>query len=244
MKTVAIIQARMSSTRLPGKVLMDLCGQTVLERVVRRIQCCRYVDEIIVATSTLPANDEIEAKCRQMHVPVFRGSESDVLDRFFKAAIAHNADICVRVTADNPLIDPALSDEIIRQFKQANPPVDYASNKIPPSYPQGLDTEVFTIDALKRTWQHASLPYEREHVTIFIYEHPDQFRLLNIMSDVGRADWRWTLDALEDLEFIRQIYARLGPTNGFTWQQVVDLLKKEPALCTINQHVLQKPIRE
>ena len=196
MKTVAIIQARMGSSRLPGKVLMDLGGQTVLERVVRRVQHCKYVDEIVVATSILPVDDEIVATCGQMDVPVFRGSESDVLDRFLMAADAHHADICVRITADCPLIDPGLSDEIIRLFKQANPPVDYASNKIPQSYPRGLDTEVFTIAALKRAWQNASLPYERAHVTIYIYEHPEQFKLLSITSDVERADWRWTLDTL------------------------------------------------
>jgi len=234
----------MSSSRLPGKVLMDLCGQTVLERLVRRIQRCRYVDEIIVATSTLPDSDEIVAKCRQMYVPVFRGSESDVLDRFFKAAVAYGADICVRITADNPLIDPELSDEIIRRFKQANPPVDYASNKIPPSYPQGLDTEVFTIDALKRAWQNASMPYERAHVTIYIYEHPEQFKLLSITSEVGRADWRWTLDTPEDLDFIRTIYARLGPANRFTWRDVIALLESEPTLRNINQHVVQKTVHE
>lgn len=244
MKIVAIIQARMGSTRLPGKVLLDLAGQTVLERVVRRIQRCQYVDEIVVATSILPVDNDIVAACRQMGVFFFRGSETDVLDRFLKAAYAHCADICVRITADCPLIDPGVSDEIIRRFGQENPPVDYASNKIPQSYPRGLDTEVFTLAALERAWQNASMPYEREHVTISIYEHPDQFKLLSIKSDVERADWRWTLDTLEDLEFIRTIYDRLGPTNNFTWHDVVDLLEKEPALNAINQHVLQKPVRE
>jgi spore coat polysaccharide biosynthesis protein SpsF len=234
----------MGSSRLPGKVLMDLAGQTVLERVARRIQCCKYVDEVVVATSILPVDDDIAATCRQIDVPVFRGSESDVLDRFLKAAYAHRADICVRITADCPLIDPGVSDEIIRCFGQANPPVDYASNKIPQSYPRGLDTEVFTLAATERAWQNASLPYEREHVTIYIYEHPDQFKLLSITSDVDRADWRWTLDTLEDLKFIRQIYARLGSATRFSWRDIIALLEQEPTLRNINQHIAQKPVHE
>ena len=244
MKTVAIIQARMGSSRLPGKVLMDLAGQTVLERVVRRIQRCEYVDEVVVATSFLPVDDNIVATCRQIDVSVFRGSETDVLDRFWMAANAQHADICVRITADCPLIDPGVSDDIIRRFMQANPAIDYASNKIPQSYPRGLDTEVFTITALERAWQNALLPYERSHVTIYIYEHPDQFGLLSIVSDVNRADWRWTLDTLEDLEFIRQIYLRLGAADRFTWRDVIALLEKEPELRNINRHVMQKMVRE
>ena len=244
LKTVAIIQARMGSTRLPGKVLMDLCGQTVLERVVRRVQKCKYVNKIVVATSILPVDDEIEKACRKIDVPVFRGSESDVLDRFLRAAYAHHADICVRITADCPLIDPGLSDEIIQRFMQANPAVDYASNKIPQSYPRGLDTEVFSLAALKRAWENASQSYERTHVTIYMYEHPNQFSLLSITNDVNRADWRWTLDTSEDLEFIRQIYSRLGVTDRFTWRDVLALLINEPALRNINQHVVQKMVRE
>lgn len=223
---------------------MDLGGQTVLERVVRRVQKCKNVNEIVVATSMLPVDDEIVKACGIMDVPVFRGSESDVLDRFLKVAYAHHADICARITADCPLIDPGLNDEIIQLFMQANPAVDYASNKIPQSYPRGLDFEVFTIAALERAWQNASLPYERAHVTIYIYEHPDQFKLLSITSDVKRADWRWTLDTLEDLEFIRQIYARLGKADRFTWHDVIALLENEPTLSKINQHVVQKRVHE
>jgi spore coat polysaccharide biosynthesis protein SpsF len=234
----------MGSSRLSGKVLMDLAGQTVLERVVRRVQRCKYVDEVVVATSVSPADDEIVAKCGQMEVPVCRGSESDVLDRFFMAAHAHQADICVRITADCPLLDPEVSDEIIRRFRQANPSVDYASNKIPQSFPRGLDTEVFTIAALERAWQNASLPYERAHVTIYMYEHPDQFKLLSVMCDVDRANWRWTLDTLEDLIFIRQIYARLCPDERFTWRDVIAIVEQEPALCNINRHIVQKPVQE
>ena len=244
MKRVAIIQAHMGSSRLPGKVLMDLAGQTMLERVVRRAQRCREVDDVVVATSTLAADYAIEAACRGMGVPVFRGSETDVLDRFMHAARAYNADIIVRITSDCPLIDPQLSDHIIRCFNRADPPVDYASNKIPQSYPRGLDTEAFTFKALQRAWQRATERYERLHVTIYIYEHPEEFKLLSVTSGVNRADWRWTVDTQEDLDFVRQVYAMLGPSGNFTWHDVIALLDRDPTLREINRHVLQKPLRD
>jgi spore coat polysaccharide biosynthesis protein SpsF len=244
MKTVAIIQAHMGSSRLPGKVLMDLGGKTVLERVVGRTQRCRELDQVVVATATLPSDDVIVDACNRMQVPVFRGSDSDVLDRFTGAARAYAAEICVRITSDCPLIDPGVSDEIIRRFKQASPPVDYASNKIPQSYPRGLDTEVFTFESLERAWRQATEPYERTHVTIYIHERPEQFRLLSIVSDVDRADWRWTVDTGEDLEFLRQVYRRIGGDGFFSWKEVLALLEREPSLREINRHVRQKGARE
>lgn len=244
MRTVAIIQAHMGSSRLPGKILMNIAGQTMLERVVRRTQRCAGLDDIVIATSTLSIDDSIAAECGKMSVPVFRGSDSDVLDRFTKAAMAHAADICVRITSDCPLIDPEVSGFIIGRFFEASPPVDYASNKIPQSYPRGLDTEVFTRDALERAWRKAAHPYQRSHVTIYIYENPDQFRLLSITSDVDRHDWRWTVDTQEDLEFVRKVYGRLGKDGNFSWHDVVALLEREPMLCDINKQVVQKPVAD
>lgn len=232
----------MGSSRLPGKVLMDIAGQTMLERVVRRTRRCAGLDDIVVATSTLPIDDAIAAECGKMDVPVFRGSDSDVLDRFTKAATAHAADVCVRITSDCPLVDPEVSGFILRRFFEANPPVEYASNKIPQSYPRGLDTEVFTRDALERAWRDAAHPYQRSHVTIYIYENPNQFRLLSITSDVDRHDWRWTVDTREDMEFIREIYGRLGKDGNFSWHDVVALLEREPMLRDINRQVAQKPV--
>lgn len=243
MKTVAIIQSHLGSSRLPGKILMDLVGRTVLERVVRRTQRCRGIDEVVVATSSSRIDDSVETACERIDVPVFRGSDSDVLDRFTKAAQQHLADVCVRITSDCPLIDPEVSDHIIRSFHQAVP-VDYASNKIPQSYPRGLDTEVFTRDALELAWEQAKEPYQRSHVTIYIYEHPEQFTLRSLTSSVNRADWRWTVDTPEDLEFVRQIYSRLGPEDDFGWQDVLALLDREPQLQRINQHIRQKEVHE
>ena len=243
-RTVAIIQARVGSSRLPGKVLHDLAGETVLAQVVRRTRRCRRIDQVIVATSTAPPDDAVAAACAGLSVPCFRGSELDVLDRFLRTAEAHDAAICVRITSDCPLIDPEVSDHVVACFQRSTPPADYASNKIPQTYPRGLDTEVFTLEALRRAHRLATAVYERTHVTIYMYEHPEQFRLLSVVSDVNRADWRWTVDTPEDLEFARAVYRRLGADGHFGWREVVALLEREPELRAINSHVSQKNVRE
>lgn len=243
MKTVAIVQAHMGSSRLPGKVLLDVEGAPVLHRVVARVRRCCRVNQVVVATSTRPLDVPLVSFCEKMDVPVFRGSESDVLDRFLGAARAFEAEVCVRITSDCPLIDPGVSDDIIRRFEAAGSAIDYASNKIPQSFPRGLDTEVFTREALERTWHEATQPYERAHVTIHMYEHPQSFRLLSIVSDVDRSDWRWTVDTSEDLEFVRQVYRRMGGGDLFAWTDVLALLKQEPELRRINAHIRQKDVR-
>jgi spore coat polysaccharide biosynthesis protein SpsF len=243
-RTVAIIQAHMGSSRLPGKVMLDLGGRPVLRRVVDRARAVPGVDEVVVACATLPQDDVLEAACREWGVPVFRGSDGDVLERFRGAAEAFHADACVRITSDCPLLDPGVSGEIVRRFREADPPVDYASNKIPQSFPRGLDTEVFTRAALERAAADATEAYERAHVTIHLYEHPERYRLLGVTSDVDRAEWRWTLDTADDLRFLREVYARLGPGDGFAWTDVVALLQREPDLLEINRHVVQKGAHE
>ena len=238
MKTVAIIQARMGSTRLPGKVLKDLVGKPVLERVVERVQKFKLIDELVVATSSAGEDDAIAQFCQQKKIGCVRGSEHDVLSRFCVAARVTSADICVRITADCPLIDAGVSDEIIAAYKNSKPMVDYASNKIPQSFPRGLDTEVFSRKALEITHERATQIYERTHVTIYIYEHPEQFRLLSIRSDVDRAHWRWTLDTPEDLAFVRAVYERLG--ENFSWRDIVLLVENEMSIGRINAHIPQK----
>ena len=241
MKTVAIVQARVGSTRLPGKVLLDLVGRTVLDRVVQRVRQFTMIDDVIVATSSERADNPIIDECDRIGVASFRGSESDVLDRFVGAVRETDADVCVRLTADCPLLDPGVSDNIISLFLLADD-ADYASNKIPQSFPRGLDTEVFTRDALERAAREAREPYERVHVTPYIYRHPEIFSLLSVTSDVDRSDWRWTIDTPEDIEFVREIYRRLDSRGDFGWQDVVALLENEPSLMWINSHVLQKEI--
>jgi spore coat polysaccharide biosynthesis protein SpsF len=240
MKTVAILQARMGSDRLPGKVLMDLAGQTVLERVCRRAARISGVDEIIVATSDYEEDDAIESECNRLGIAIWRGDAVNVLERFAGAAEHCQAEICIRITCDCPLIDPGVSGMILRRFLNASPAVDYASNKIPQSFPRGLDTEVFFFQALQAARSRANQSYELTHVTIYMYEHPEQFRLLSIVSDVDRAQWRWTLDAPEDLAFIRQVYNELGPGNEFGWEDVLELINRKPELLLINGHVRQK----
>ena len=182
-KVVAIIQARMGSTRLPGKVLLELAGRTMLGRVVRRVRLAGLVDEVVVATTNAPADDPIVDECRRLPVACFRGSEHDVVERYHRAAAAYRADVVVRITADCPLIDPEVTDHVIRAFLQHRP--DYASNTLHRTYPRGLDTEVFTAAALARACHEASEPYQRTHVTPYIYQHPEYFRLLAVTRCEG-----------------------------------------------------------
>lgn len=237
-----MIQARTGSTRLPRKVLHDVHGVTVLGRVIDRVQRFTMIDDVIVATSSDASDDAIVEECGRAKVEAFRGSESDVLDRFLGAANYTDADVCVRLTADCPLLDATVSDSIISLFLEADGAVDYASNKIPQSFPRGLDTEVFSRHALNKAGREAHQQYERVHVTAYMYRHPERFNLLSVTSDVDRADWRWTIDTAEDLEFVREIYRRLDANGNFSWTDVVALLEDEPELMWINSHVQQKAI--
>jgi spore coat polysaccharide biosynthesis protein SpsF len=241
MKIVAIVQARMGSTRLPGKVLVDLGGATTLARVLRRLDRATLLDRIIVATSTASSDDEILQECSRSHVDCFRGSESDVLDRYYSAANTYPADAVVRITADCPLVDPTLVDQTITKFQ--NQSADYASNALQRTYPRGLDVEVFTIAALKLAWQSARRPYEREHVTPYLYEHPDLFRLVSEVGTVDYSQYRWTLDTPEDLQLLRAIYSRFDNKDTFSWLDVITLMGREPQLADLNCNVRQKSLQ-
>jgi spore coat polysaccharide biosynthesis protein SpsF len=237
LKVVAIVQARMGSTRLPGKVLQDLEGETVLARVVKRLGRAHLINELLVATTDRPADDAIVKECSSLGVPVSRGDQNDVLDRYFRASQLAKAEIVVRITSDCPLIDPEITDRTIAAFLGARP--DYASNVLVRTYPRGLDTEVMSVTALGRAWQAARTPYHREHVTPYIYEHPAEFKLLSVTEDEDRSGYRWTLDTAEDLEFVRAIYARLRDEAMFGWRDVLELLDREPALVELNRSVMQ-----
>jgi spore coat polysaccharide biosynthesis protein SpsF len=221
---------------------MDIVGETVLERVVGRVRRFALADDLIVATSTLHPDDAIVKECARIGVSVFRGSETDVLARFAGAAAETDADVCVRLTADCPLLDPGVSDSIISVFIDAGGAADYASNKIPQSFPRGLDTEVFSREALQRAARDARERYERVHVTPYMYRHPEIFTLISVTSDVDRADWRWTIDTAEDLEFVREIYSRVDGMEDFTWEDVIALVEEERSLMWINAGVRQKEI--
>jgi len=242
MNIVAIIQARMGSSRLPGKVSMDLGGETVLGRVVRRLQRSRHISKIVVATTTVPADEVIVAECDRLEVLCFRGSEHDVLDRYYQAARANAADAVVRITSDCPLIDPELVDETVEVFGDKH--ADYASNVFPRTYPRGLDTEVFSFDALDRAWREAREAHQREHVTPYLYEHPQIFKLASLSGAADYSRYRWTLDTLEDLELLRTIYSRFHGRDDFSWKEVLRLMEREPELAELNSQVLQKSVRE
>ena len=242
MRTVAIIQARMSSTRLPHKVLKDLCGESVLARVVRRVQRCRTLDDVWVATSLNGADDSLVAEAERLGVTVFRGNENDVLDRYYQTARDSRADVIVRLTSDCPLIDPDVSDEVVRAFRTQEP--DYASNALVRTYPRGLDTEVIAFLALERAWREAQAPHHRTHVTPYLYENPDQFKLLSVTCPENHSAHRWTLDTEADLVFMRAVYGRFQGNDKFTWHDVLDVVQKRPELEEINCMVRQKALVE
>jgi spore coat polysaccharide biosynthesis protein SpsF len=240
LKVVAIIQARMGSSRLPGKVLQDIQGESMLARVVNRVRRARSIDEILVATTDSSADDVITRECRRCSVPAFRGNEDDVLDRYLGAAQWTNADVVVRITSDCPLIDPEITDKTVRAFLAERP--DYASNTIVRTYPRGLDTEAMTLQTLERAWREANQPHQRAHVTPYIYENPEHFKVLSVTGETDHSQHRWTVDTADDLELVRAIYARLQNQPEFLWRDALALLEREPGLIEINRAVRQKAI--
>ena len=242
MRVVAIIQARMRSTRLPGKVLKDLGGETVLGTVIHRTQRATLLDEVVVATSVLPADDAIQRECERLSVPCFRGDETDVLDRYYHAAQKFAADAIVRITADCPLIDPELIDVTVRAFLDQSP--DYATNAMVETYPRGLDVEVFSREALARAWRSAGKPYQRSHVTPYLYEEPGRFKVISLTAHGNYSGHRWTLDTAEDLEVIRGIYRHFNQRASIGWRDVLGLVENQPELAGANSQIKQKSLHE
>ena len=230
MKTVAIIQARMGSTRLPNKVLADINGSPMLARVVRRVRQARTLDQVVVATSTHPQDDAVEAFCTNEGVACFRGSEDDVLDRYYGAARAVGADVVVRISADCPLHDLRVIDAVVERFDAARH--DYVSNTIDRTYPDGLDTEVFSVGTLERAWRDAKWISEREHVTPYIWKQPELFRIEQVTQPVNLSALRWTVDEPRDLALVREVYRRLG--DEFSMTDVVTLLARDHGLRSVN----------
>jgi spore coat polysaccharide biosynthesis protein SpsF len=232
----AIIQARMGSTRLPGKVMLDLCGSPVIEHVINRLNKSNLIDEIIIATSTDSNNQPLIDFCINKGVSFFVGSEDDVLDRYYQTAIDNNVedeDILIRITSDCPLIDPFVVDKVIQEHISSDN--DYTTNVLDCTYPDGLDCEVFNFSTLKDTWLNANLSSQREHVTLYIRDNPDKFKLGNVKNDVDLSDFRWTLDEKEDFVFIEEVYNNLFDKNSFfTMEDIVELLNEKPELLKIN----------
>ena len=173
---------------------------------------------------------------------VYRGSEDDVLDRYYRTARAFAAEAVVRVTSDCPLIDPAVVDRVVREFLDAGP--DYASNILERTFPRGLDTEVVTREALARAWREAGEPYQRIHVTPYVYQHPDRFRLLSVAAELDASGHRWTVDTAEDLALVRALYDRLGNGDAFGWRQALEVVEREPEIAALNRRVRHKALEE
>jgi spore coat polysaccharide biosynthesis protein SpsF len=231
MKTVALIQARMSSSRLPGKVLQDIAGQPMLWHVVHRAQRVKSIDSVAVITSTSAEDDIIETLCKGKGIPYFRGSLEDVLDRYYQATIHFKADVVVRLTADCPLLDPKIIEQVVRTFHENS--FDYVANILEVTYPDGLDTEVFSFKSLERAWREARLKSEREHVTVYILKHPELFRLGSVKQEEDLSSWRWTVDTPADLEFVRAIH-RFIKDKEFGMEEIAKLLKEHPELLEMN----------
>lgn len=214
----------------------------MLTRVIHRLQWAEMLNEIIIATSIGPADDPIASLCKNKEWNCFRGSQDDVLDRYYHAAQAFQADIIIRITADCPLIEPRIVDEVLGAFRSQQSTIDYASNMFPKrTYPRGLDTEAFTFKALEKAWREDRDPALREHVTQYILRNPQEFRMAGITSPRDLSFMRWTVDTWQDLELVRKIYKHFI-SEDFSWLEVVSFLELHPELLEINRHINQKPV--
>lgn len=235
MNTVCIIQARMSSSRLPGKVLLKLGGKEVLTHVIDRLSVCRELDKIVVATSLECSDDVLVNWCNTRNIQVFRGNLQDVLDRYYKCAIEFQADSIVRITADCPLLDPQIVDEVIRGFKGGNYDLYYLGGE----FPDGLDCAVFSFYALERAWHEALLSSEREHVGPYVISHPEYFRIGDLKKFKGLSHHRWTLDEPRDLRFLSLIFEHFQHSKNklFFTDEILEYLTLNPNLLQINQDI-------
>ncbi|MBF0254453.1 MAG: glycosyltransferase family protein [Candidatus Omnitrophica bacterium] len=244
LKKIATIEARMSSSRLPGKVLMPLADRPSLERMVERIRRAKSIDEVVVATTVSAADDAVVEWAQSAGVAVFRGSEEDVLLRVLEAARAFHGGIICELTGDCPLIDPEIIDALMDRYVRSN--ADYVSNILRRTYPRGLDTQIFSTQVLEEVDRLTQDPADRENVSLYIYEHPERFRLdgMEAPEPLRRPKLRWTVDTQEDYAMIAGIYAELYPKNpAFTSFDVMAYLDRHPELRDLNAHVVQKKVR-
>ncbi len=260
-KVVAIIQGRMSSSRLPGKILADIAGQPMLTRVYTRTMRAETLHEVIFATTTDASDDPVAEYCDFSGIPFTRGSQFDVLDRYYQAASQTKADVVVRITADCPVIDPELIDDVVNTLLEDE--YDFVCNRLPPpwtrTYPIGLDVEACTFKVLKKAWKEAKEPQHREHAMPYFYEgvqlsavsrqrsegvSPRGFNIALLHHTTDFGDYRWTVDTHEDLEFMRQVYSRFDGRDDFTWKEVLDMVHDEPKLMEINAGVQHKTLKD
>lgn len=245
----AIVQARMGSTRLPGKVLKKIAGKPLLEHIIDRVRESHLIEKIVIATTIKSEDQVISQVATHLSVESYVGSENDVLDRFYQSAKTYHADIIVRITPDDPFKDPNVIDKIINYYLLHRGDVDYVSNTIYPTYPEGLDVEIFSFKALEKAWKEAKKPSEREHVTPYIWNHPELFRLANVENKKDLSHLRWTLDNERDLKFAREVYKTLYKGNIFLMEDILNLLTENPELIEINKGAVRnegykKSVRE
>lgn len=247
MKVVCLVQARVGSTRLPGKILKEICGKTILHHEIDRLKKCKEIDEIVIATTDKEDDDKIVNEAKKLSVKYFRGSENDVLSRFYYAAKENNADIVVRVTSDCPCIDFEILDKMLIYFKDKykEKQIDYLSNTINRTYPRGYDIEIFTFSALEKSYINAKKEYEREHVTPYIYDKTNNFLKLSFENKDDYSEYRVTLDTIEDFIVIKNIFENLYYKNPyFKLNDVVQYLNNNLHIVDINKHIEQKKLGE
>jgi spore coat polysaccharide biosynthesis protein SpsF len=233
---LVILQARFSSSRLPGKVLKSILGKPMLLHQIERIQNSKMIDKLIVATSIEGSDDGIQKMCLDNNIEIFRGSLSNVLDRFYQCAKSYKPECVVRLTGDCPLIDWNVIDQVIKRHLDGD--YDYTSNCSPPTYPDGLDVEVMKFSILKKVWECAKLPSELEHVTPYIHNHPELFSRYNFELKEDLSEYRWTVDESSDFELVKEIYTNLYPKNDrFKMKDILDFLDNNPKFKEINRHI-------
>lgn len=241
LKVVAIIQARMGSARLPGKVLKKVLDKPLLQYLIERVRQSNLIDNIVVATTTSDVDEPIVELCKKMSIPYYRGSETDVLSRYYEAAMQIKADVIVRLTSDCPILDPKVMDTVIAFFLSNHHSYHYVSNTLQRSFPRGMDTEVLSLAALKEANQAAKSNSEREHVTAYIVNHPDKYKTANILYKENQSQHRWTVDTAEDYLLIRKIIETLHVKDPqFSLEDALALLDKFPEWKLINSHIEQK----
>lgn len=230
---LAILQARVSSSRLPGKVLLPILGKPMLQHQLERLATAGMIDKLVVATSDWESDEPLVALCHKAGVDCFRGSLEDVLDRFYQCARRYQPDVVVRLTGDCPLADPQVIDEIVQYLVEND--YDYVSNSLEPSFPDGLDVEAFRFTVLESAWREAKLPSQREHVTPFIWQQPDRFKIGSFKSETDLSHLRWTVDEPDDFELVKAIYEGLYPGNRmFTTEEILRFLRDNPDLLRLN----------
>lgn len=241
MRIIAIIQARIGSTRLPGKVLKEVLGKPLLQYQLERVKQSTKIDEIVVATTDKKRDDVIAQFCKSELVSVFRGSEKDVLKRYYDAAKVYQADVIVRLTADCPLISPEIIDRIIETYVDTS--AQYVSNTVERTFPRGLDVEVFSMEVLEKVHREAALVSEREHVTKYIVSHPHQFEIVQVQHDEDLSEHRWTVDTQEDFLLMKKLLETIYPKKpNFTMEDILNTLRIYPSWQNINKHIKQRDV--